>query len=72
MRHKPCVKPVPITPASLAVAAAMRRIYLPQYSRTPIMLSTGGLKGMAVPFVADGCIVYDRAADGAAEYGGHA
>ena len=50
----------------------MRRIYLPQYSRTPIMLSTGGLKGMAVPFVADGCIVYDRAADGAAEYGGHA
>ena len=53
-------------------STAMRRIYLPQYSRAPIMVSTGGLKGMAVPFVADGCIVYDRAADGAAEYGGHA
>ena len=48
----------------------MRRIYLPQYSSEPILLEDGSRWGMAVPFVQDGEIVYDRATDTAARYGG--
>jgi len=41
-----------------------RRVYLPQYSSVPIMKSNGSeLWGMAVPFVRNGEIVYDREAD---------
>jgi len=45
---------------------AMRRVYLPQYSGAPIVHSDGsGPKGMAVPFIADGRIIYDRDQDNA-------
>lgn len=40
-----------------------RRAYLAQYSREPIVGSTGELWGMAVPFVQDGANVYDPATD---------
>lgn len=43
---------------------AMRRVYLPQYSGEPIRLSDGsGVKGMAVPFISKGRIVYDLERD---------
>lgn len=41
----------------------MRRIYLPQYSSEPIYNTNGKLWCMAVPFVRDGKLVYDHAAD---------
>jgi ectoine hydroxylase-related dioxygenase (phytanoyl-CoA dioxygenase family) len=51
----------------------MRRVYLPQYSSAPIMRSDGSrLWGMAVPFVKDGKLVYDRNGDAAEKYGGGA
>jgi ectoine hydroxylase-related dioxygenase (phytanoyl-CoA dioxygenase family) len=50
---------------------AMRRIYLPQYAGEPIQRTSGGLWGMAVPFVKDGQIVYNRADDTADKYGPH-
>ena len=47
---------------------ALRRVYLPQYSASPIARSDGdGLWGMAVPFVADGHIIYDRDQDRATD-----
>jgi ectoine hydroxylase-related dioxygenase (phytanoyl-CoA dioxygenase family) len=49
----------------------MRRVYLPQYSKAPIMRSDGsGHWGMAVPFVRDNTIIYNRTADTAAAHGG--
>ena len=49
----------------------MRRIYLAQYSGETIMKADGsGPWGMTVPFMKDGSIVYDRAADTAEKYGG--
>ncbi len=48
----------------------MRRIYLPQYSSEPIMTSDGQRWGMAVPFVKDGEIIYNRATENAEKYGG--
>ncbi len=45
----------------------MRRVYLPQYSAAPIVHSeTNEPFGQVVPFVKDGRIVYDHAADNAA------
>ncbi len=42
----------------------LRRVYLPQYSAEPIMNKDGSKQWcMAVPFVKDGRIVYDRAGD---------
>ena len=50
-----------------------RRVYLPQYIAEPIMKSdASGRKGMAVPFVNDGEIVYDPEDDTAEKYGGKA
>ena len=42
---------------------AMRRIYLPQYSATPIRGPDGALWAQAVPFLRDGVNVYDHAVD---------
>lgn len=47
----------------------MRRIYLPQYSAEPITTPEGKLWAMAVPFVRDGKIVYDRATDTQERFG---
>ena len=44
----------------------LRRAYLAQYSIEPIRSSNGDLWGQAVPFVANGRLVYDAAADDAA------
>ena len=41
----------------------LRRAYLTQYTREPIYSKNGELWAQAVPFVADGKVVYDRAAD---------
>ena len=41
----------------------MRRVYLAQYSAEPMKTGDGELWGMAVPFVKDGQIVYDRQKD---------
>ena len=41
----------------------MRRAYLTQYSAEPIYSASGKLWGQAVPFVADGRVVYDAAQD---------
>jgi len=49
----------------------MRRIYLPQYSATPILHPEGGLWAQGVPFLQDGKNVYDHAQDTAERYGGH-
>ncbi len=49
----------------------MRRVYLPQYSAAPIRKPDGSLWALGTPFVQDGRIVYDRAGDTAAQYGGH-
>jgi ectoine hydroxylase-related dioxygenase (phytanoyl-CoA dioxygenase family) len=50
----------------------MRRIYLPQYSAEPIRRPDGSLWAMAVPFLKDGRVVYDRAADAAEQHGSRA
>lgn len=47
----------------------MRRIYLPQYSGEVIHRPDGKPWAMATPFLEDGKIVYDRAADTAARHG---
>ncbi|NQU39798.1 MAG: phytanoyl-CoA dioxygenase family protein [Lentisphaerae bacterium] len=44
----------------------MRRVYLTQYSAEPILKQDGGLWGQAVPFLENGDVVYDYAADMAA------
>ena len=41
----------------------MRRVHLAQYSAEPIKTGDGELWGMAVPFVKDGQIIYDREKD---------
>ena len=41
----------------------MRRVFLTQYSAEPIRGSGGGLWSQAVPFLRDGEVIYDRAAD---------
>ena len=41
----------------------MRRAYLTQYSAEPIYSASGELWGQAVPFIADGELVYDAARD---------
>ena len=40
-----------------------RRAYLTQYSAEPILDADGGLWSQAIPFVRDGAVVYDHAAD---------
>jgi ectoine hydroxylase-related dioxygenase (phytanoyl-CoA dioxygenase family) len=51
----------------------MRRVYLAQYSAEPILRADGsGNWGLAVPFLENGKIVYNREGDTAAKYGGHA
>lgn len=48
----------------------MRRVYLPQYSAEPILrTSDDGYWGMAVPFVRDGQVVYNRANDTQENFG---
>lgn len=47
----------------------MRRVYLPQYSRAPILTSQGDLWALGVPFVRDGQVVYDPATDTAECFG---
>ena len=50
---------------------AMRRVYLAQYAAAPIVHSrTGEQFNLAVPFLRDGEVVYDRAGDTAANWGG--
>jgi ectoine hydroxylase-related dioxygenase (phytanoyl-CoA dioxygenase family) len=44
-------------------SARMRRVYLAQYSSQPLRTSAGALWAMAVPFLRDGRVVYDRAQD---------
>ena len=41
----------------------LRRIYLPQYSRDPIVKPNGLLWNFAVPFLRDGKVVYDAVGD---------
>ena len=53
--------------SSANTTAQLRRAYLTQYSAEPIYSSKGELWGQAVPFVADGELVYDRDADVAAK-----
>ena len=49
----------------------MRRVYLPQYSVTPITNADNDRPwSMAVPFLENGEVVYDRASDTAENYGG--
>ena len=45
-----------------------RRAYLAQYTREPLRSSNGKLWSMAVPFVVDGNVVYDREKDLAGGY----
>jgi ectoine hydroxylase-related dioxygenase (phytanoyl-CoA dioxygenase family) len=47
----------------------MRRVYLPQYASEPIYDQEGKQWNLAVPFVKDGEIVYDHAADTPEKYG---
>ena len=49
--------------------AALRRVYLPQYSSAPVRGRGGEFPGMAVPFLQGGRVVYDAARDTAARYG---
>ena len=44
-----------------------RRVYLPQYSGAPILRSDGSIWSQAVPFVADGEVVYDGGRERAAK-----
>jgi len=48
----------------------MRRIYLGQYSATPILKPDGSLWAQGVPFLQDGKNIYDHANDTAAKFGG--
>ncbi len=49
----------------------MRRVYLPQYTAAPIVNSrTGEQFNLAVPFLRNGEIIYERSADCAANWGG--
>lgn len=50
---------------------ALRRVYLPQYTGTPLLKPDGSRWAMTVPFVKDGRIVYDHATDTAKNHGGH-
>ena len=47
----------------------MRRVYLPQYSCEPILNHDGRNRALSVPFVKNGKIIYDHAADTAEKYG---
>lgn len=47
----------------------MRRVYLPQYSATPIRRPDGKPWAMATPFLKDGMVVYDHSTDCAEKYG---
>ena len=47
-----------------------RRAYLPQYSRAPIRRSDGSLWSLAVPFVADGEVVYEAEVESTARGSG--
>lgn len=47
----------------------LRRAYLTQYSTEPIRSANGELWGQAVPFAADGVLVYDAAADRCRRHG---
>jgi len=49
----------------------MRRIYLGQYSASPILRPDGSLWTQAVPFIKDGQNIYDHDDDTAEKYGGH-
>lgn len=52
-------------------SAAMRRVYLPQYASDTVVFSrTGKRMNMNVPFLREGAIVYDHAADSAERWGG--
>ncbi len=49
----------------------MRRVYLPQYASAPVVNTrTGEQFNLAVPFLRNGEIVYERAEDTAANWGG--
>ena len=47
----------------------MRRIYLPQYSATPILRPDGRPWAMATPFLKEGVNIYDHDGDTSAAYG---
>ena len=49
--------------SSANTTSRLRRAYLAQYSAEPIYSSKGELWGQAVPFVAEGRVVYDAARD---------
>ncbi|MXW49628.1 MAG: phytanoyl-CoA dioxygenase family protein [Gammaproteobacteria bacterium] len=52
-------------------SGATRRVYLPQYASAPIINTrTGEQFNLAVPFLRNGEIVYDRSQDNAANWGG--
>jgi len=48
----------------------MRRVYLPQYSAEPILNTAGERRGLAVPFIENGRVIYDRQTDTAKAHGG--